>query len=240
MPEELYGIKIVGEGDKPIMIDHRGLLQSWTDTVIENIGPGGPIVIRIFLPTNVSYVRQLRLNLRFENFRAYDKSADNLGYILTTTNPTSPHSHTIAFTIFNPLTGTMGGTVSMGNSTSTDTHNGTWHSHGYTENYRYLFSHDHGSSVTASQEAVEAHSHDSNPHFHPMEQGIFQGGSTFLPENVTIVLNGNDIGKTLEDTEEDIALPVDELYYGWNQLTINSSSIGRLSVSYFIQVFVLV
>jgi len=109
MPD-IYGIKIVGYGDNPIMIDHHGIVQTWVDTVIENIDNGFPVIINFYLPAMVSYVRQMRLNLRFEHFRAYDKAAGNFGG--TTTQNTTSHSHDISISLEAFGTGSMSGSTS--------------------------------------------------------------------------------------------------------------------------------
>lgn len=232
MVENMYGIQIIGEGDQPIMLDHRGIVQSWFDTVVENVGSNSPIVIKFYLSEDVRYVRQLRLNLSFENFRAYDRSADNFGGDLTSV-PSESHWHGLEIDIESALTGDSTATRTESGNTSLE----SGHSHSFSTTYRLAYSHNHPvSGPGVSWESTESHSHDTTAHDHPMEQGIWEG-SAMEPESVTVKLNNVDIEKTFENTVENIKLPKDELVYGWNTIEVSSSSLGRISASYFIQVF---
>jgi len=233
---ETYGIQIIGKGDQPIMIDHRGLLQTWVDSVVENIGSTSPIVIKFYIPLTVLYVRQLRLSLRFEQFRAYDKSALNFGTILTTKTPSTSHSHNFSFNIQANNTGTMSGTATETKYTGSATYGGVSHIHTYQDSYRYNYAHSHSVSGTTTMTSTQAHYHESNPHSHPMEQGIFI--SSNIPSGVKVSLNGNQLADTFDDTTEDIELPVGQLVYGWNTFSISSTTLGRMSINYFIQTFV--
>lgn len=238
MSEQMYGIQIVGKGDNPIMIDHRGLVQTWADTVIENVGSGHPIIIKFYLSEEVNYVRQLKLNLRFENFRAYDKSvATRTG--LTTTSPVGDHKHVVEFDIKGEATHEVAGTGSATRWTEAAlTDGGIAHQHQYTIEYRHNEGYDqHWHSELEhgyAHESTESHTHNSPSHDHPIAQGIWGGSG---PGNVTVELNNTDIGKIFTETVSDIKLPVDQLVHGWNTIKVSSSSLGRLSVAYFIQVF---
>ena len=231
----IYGVEIVGYGDNPIMIDHNGLLQTWADTVIENIDNGFPVIIKFYLSEKVSYVRQIRLNLRFEHFRAYDKAADNFGG--TTTKSTTAHSHDVYVDLNAYGTGNMSGSTTQTKSTdpAQDSY-GTWHSHSFKDHYRYEFGHSHSYGDTVSTESTGVHKHDTNPHDHPIEQGIWED-SALNPSDVTVEINGIDIGEEFKNTVEDVKIPKEELVYGWNTLEIKSKSLGRISASYFLQVF---
>jgi len=235
MPD-IYGIKIVGYGDNPIMIDHHGIVQTWVDTVIENIDNGFPVIINFYLPAMVSYVRQMRLNLRFEHFRAYDKAAGNFGG--TTTQNTTSHSHDISISLEAFGTGSMSGSTSRKvTSDPEQSSGGVWHSHGdIDDHYRYETSHSHNYSDTVSTESTEVHKHDTRSHGHPIGQGIWED-SALDPSDVTVKINGEDVEGEFEDTVEDIKIPKEELVFGWNTLEIKSKSLGRISASYFLQVF---
>lgn len=226
-----YGIQIVGKGDHPIMIDHRGLVQTWVDSVVENVDGGHPIIIKFYLSEDVRYVRQLKLNLRFEGFRAYDRSVANFGGTLTTTTATN-HRHEVLMDIQSTSTGESTATHTISDTTSW----ASGHSHSFSTTYRLSYSHSHPVSGGVSQTSTEAHYHNSTPHDHPMTQGIWEG-PTMEPENVTVKLNGIDIEGTFESTVENVKLPVNDLIYGWNTIEISSSALGRISASYFMQVF---
>ena len=240
---DFYGMKIVGYGDNPIMLDHTGLLQTWADTVVENIDNNFPVVIHFYIPETVSYVRQLRLNLRFENFRAYDRATDNMESAVTTEEPAGNHAHQVSFDITGEATGIAHGSSSYGRLTDpAQDANGVYHQHDYTIEHKHASDYEHTHTdldYIYTHESVDSHYHDSPGHLHPMEQGIWED-SSMSPSDVTVKINGEDVEGEFEDTVEDIKIPKEELVFGWNTLEIESSSLGRITASYFIQVFMTV
>lgn len=237
---DIYGVEIVGYGDNPIMIDHNGLLQTWADTVIENIDNGFPVIVKFYLSEKVSYVRQIRLNLRFEHFRAYDRATDSMESIVTTEEPAGTHRHEVYFDITGGPTNIDPGSSSY--TTYTDlaqTDGGVWHQHKFTTVHQQHSDYDHTHTdldYSYIHESVDSHYHDSDGHTHPMEQGIWED-SALNPSDVTVEINGIDIGEEFKNTVEDVKIPKEELVYGWNTLEIKSKSLGRISASYFLQVF---
>jgi len=234
-----YGIQIVGHGDKPIMIDHRGILQTWVDTVIENLDENNPITILFYIPDNVSYVRQLRLNLRFEAFRAYDKATDNMETIVTTEEPEDNHTHMVELQVTGEATGIAHGSSSYTTYTEVASDEQGDHNHQYTIEHKIAddYRHVHTDLDYAyTHESTGSHYHNSDGHSHPMKQGIWEDEES-TPSDVVVYINGEEVEEEFEETVEDINLPVEFVGIGWNTIEITSKSLGRISASYFLQAF---
>jgi len=231
-----YGIYIAGVGDLPTIIDQKGILQVWADTVIENIGPGNPIKINIYLPESIDYVRKAYLSLFFDDFRAYDKTMDNVGAILTTEEPVASHNHNLAVTINNPKWGVLM-TKAWYSGETLD-----YHEHPYIWGMRGIASggaeqqHSHTETSSHAQNSVESHHHATQPHKHPAEQGIYTGGK---PAGVTVKVNFTAVGDTYNDTVTDILLAPVLFSTGgaWNTIEISSTALGRIGATYFMQAF---
>lgn len=68
-----------------IMIDDRGILQTWQDSFAENCDSGHPFVMDIFLPATTRVIQVAKLRFRLQKFRAYETGAADGGYYGSTT-----------------------------------------------------------------------------------------------------------------------------------------------------------
>lgn len=199
------------QGDKTIL-DEDGMLQTYGFVVPDNLDQDNPMSITFFVDSGVKEVRECRVHLLLDNFRAYSKSASAGGgdsytsenggeYITDSNNAWDANSTNTAIPI------TVEGVAS--------------HYH------HYNFNHTH---------KINAHYHIVNlpDHVHGLNYGIYKGSKA---SNVGVTVNGKTITTNINsNTDLDIA---EYLTTGsWNTLELSSSSLGRIVASLYFKMFV--
>ena len=161
-----YGLKILDKTGTTTILDEDGLLQSYGDSIADNVDTTHKLKMKFYIPDETLSIRQIKLNFSLEAFRAYSTSADseNLGTVSISDDVTSSsgqsHSHSVSF-----------GTKTSGSSSvSTTTYSGS-HRHsifvvGSTGSYgtkRYLscFKNLPGSSTASIAVETNASQYDT-------------------------------------------------------------------------------
>ena len=75
---DTYGLMLYDESGN-VLIGKEGLLNTWQDTVQENVDNIHPLVLRVFIPENTKSIYKAYVRFTLENFRAYSKSAKSVG-----------------------------------------------------------------------------------------------------------------------------------------------------------------
>lgn len=75
--------KLYGADGKPIL-NGSGILQSWGDSIADNLAPGKNLKMYCYIPEEVIDVRKMLLQIKLEPFRAYSTGASSGGSASTT------------------------------------------------------------------------------------------------------------------------------------------------------------
>jgi len=65
-----YGIQIVSDNDT-LLLDGSGILQSWADSVADNLDATNPVILRMYLPPNTISVIECAMSFQTGKFRSY-------------------------------------------------------------------------------------------------------------------------------------------------------------------------
>ena len=82
----VYGLCVYDEKNNKVIIDENGILQTWSDSRADNVDNEHPLIIRMFVPENVSSIYKAILRFSLEKFRAYSKGADSETINIQSTN----------------------------------------------------------------------------------------------------------------------------------------------------------
>lgn len=74
-----FGLKIFASDGQTVLLDDRGILQTWQEGRADNVDNASPLTLSIYLPLETRSVRQAILRFRLQNFRAYEKAAASGG-----------------------------------------------------------------------------------------------------------------------------------------------------------------
>lgn len=74
-----YGMRVLAEDGSTVMIDDRGILQTWQEGRADNIDASNPLVLNIYLPPETKSVHKALLRFRRLAFRAYETGAASGG-----------------------------------------------------------------------------------------------------------------------------------------------------------------
>ncbi len=263
--EKKFGLQIKDSTGNQTILDQDGLLQSWSDTIIDNVDATNRLAFRIYIPNNIISIRNVLLSFTLELFRAYSKGAASGG-----TTSSGPSSTT---------TSEDGGSISTSSgpsSTTTTLSRGT-HRHimfkhrTYNESdilelrqfdsdsrvvrihslntgdlstyesagsHSHPMDHDHQITVGSHKHNI-AHNHEIDEHTHPIEYGIYKSTKA---NNVSVYINQLPLLDENEElmvfNSEEVSVDITEaLSIGWNLIELSSSQLGRINATYFAQVF---
>ncbi|MGJ7044638.1 phage tail spike protein [Thermoanaerobacterium thermosulfurigenes] len=253
-----YGLKIVNSTGTATILDQDGILQTWQDSIVDNLDSSHPMQMKFYLPPETISVRKCKLNISLEPFRAYEQGAASGGGGSVTTPPSS-YMTTVA--------NTQDGGLGWMDTTTSDEYV-TINSDG-DHNHSYTFSgHNHTVTINGTQYATGygqvgatitttnsgPHTHSTNMHSHAVPQHVHYFDHTHTvsipshshamiygiytstsPTNVTIKLDGNIIMSGINNNQQDITIPVSA--NGWHTIEISSNTLGRINASLFIQAF---
>lgn len=225
-----YGIVIMSQSGLTIL-DEKSMIQSWGNTIIDNIDENNPVLLRFRYPQNTEDVLELILSITYDLYRTYSDVMEETG--LTTSS--SAHSH--AFT-----TRTGNGTGSMsyedfeGRTETVEGHTHHWVTS--REDGEFQKNHTHSISTTTSAISESSHGHSINDHSHGLEFTTVTMGLGSL--TVDIYVN-NDLFMSGVAPEGSVGLeiPKSKLNYpGWNDIEIYSSEgLSRVNANYFTQIY---
>lgn len=231
---DLYGIVIWSE-DGFVILDEKSMVQSWGNTMIDNIDGSHPVLLRFKFPTNAKELRDFRLSITYDMFRTYS-GADGVGN-LSTTSSGSGHSHSLGST----TTGVASGSMSY-NTSSHNTGSTSGHTHSYTDwvsDRSFEENHTHTTWTTIFTSVEGSHSHVIQNHTHPLLWGIYTEGYSSL--TVDIYVNGDlYLMSVAPGDAENISIPEEWFNFpGWNDIEIYSSEgNSRVNATYYTQVYI--
>ncbi|MFA5536759.1 MAG: hypothetical protein WDA53_06295, partial [Bacillota bacterium] len=207
-----FGLKIFASDGQTVLLDDKGILQTWQEGRADNVDEDSPLVLSVYLPPETRSIRSALLRFRRQPFRAYSTGAASGGAF--TTPSTGGHRHRMFKWLgWNEsevvlLKETVGAGEHSHDSAGTHDHGGIAQSGGDPPHTHVIYPHGahqhpaagrHGHASTTEhyhnvtlpdhRHAVSDHAHAVNNHIHDMEYGIY---TSTLPLNVTIKVNGAD------------------------------------------------
>jgi hypothetical protein len=72
---ERFGIKIVAADGQTVLLDDRGILQTWQEGKADNVDSYYGLVLNVYVPSETREIRKALLRFKLEAFRAYEKGA---------------------------------------------------------------------------------------------------------------------------------------------------------------------
>ncbi|WP_026486803.1 phage tail protein [Caldanaerobius polysaccharolyticus] len=138
-----YGLEIKDATGQRTILDQDGILQTWQDSIVDNLDSSHPMQLKFYLPPETLSVRKCRLNISLESFRAYEKGAAAFGGWGVTSGPSSKSTSGAYSDILNPSwvdatsynnDPSIGGTTGNGTITNTSgshDHSYTFHGHNH-------------------------------------------------------------------------------------------------------------
>lgn len=231
---DIYGI-VVWSRFGHIILDESSMVQSWGNTMIDNIDENNPMLLRFKFPSNSKEMIDFKLSIDYAMYRTYS-GADQSGS-LSTTSTNSAHIHSV---------GTTTGTCSLSmtyDTLSVPFSSSAGHTHSNGTDYRSTgvceAEHTHNRSITLSSSGAGTHNHVISNHKHNLVWGIHTAGHSSLTVNIHI--NGSLFLSNVDpDQAYDIDIPQNWFNFpGWNDITISSSAgISRVNANYFTQVYI--
>lgn len=229
----IYGIVVMSK-DGYVILDEKSMVQSWGNTMVDNIDENNPAVLKFKYPNNTEDVVKLILSITYDLYRTYSGAEEETG-LQTTTG--GNHSHSISTNI-----GSADQDMSMDfgtqQSESSQGHTHTLETVIVDSNCTALRDHEHHRDTSFSSGPEGDHKHTIQDHSHDLDFGMETMGLGSL--TVDIEVNGStfmtDVGP--EDSVN-LEIPKEMLNYpGWNIIEIFSSEgLSRVNANYFTQIY---
>ena len=86
-----FGLKIFASDGQTVLLDDKGILQTWQEGRADNVDEDSPLVLSVYLPPETRSIRSALLRFRRQPFRAYSTGAASGGAF--TTPSTGGHRH---------------------------------------------------------------------------------------------------------------------------------------------------
>lgn len=100
--EEHFGLRVKAQDGQTVLLDDRGLLQTWQEGYPVNVGPGYPAEYTIYIPPETRLIRRALLRFKFQKFRAHGKAAASSGGTTVTSSTTTTLAYTSALPFYDP------------------------------------------------------------------------------------------------------------------------------------------
>lgn len=230
-----YGIKVKGQQDRT-MIDRHGLLQTWVDSVADNLDGSYPLYLRFYLPKETMSVAELRLSFQTERFRSY--TTGTIERQAETLPEENTHSHN--FNVDSLGSCTLEREEQNWETGTGDS--GENHRHSYTQEWLVETHRTSGwvtgHGVDISSDADGDHNHGTIPHDHGLIFGINLHGSNPGSIDIEIQLPDSSWQNVSYSNPDDIdLLPYldQENLKGWYTLKLSTDRLSRVTTSYMIQ-----
>ena len=217
-----YGMEIKDKTGSTTVLDESGILQTWQEANVDNVDGDNPLKLYVYLPEYTSVVNKAILRFKREKFRAYSKSIEDGGAIV---DSSTADEITVAV-------------VGLATDVDEQTVNTGWGGDpSHTHSFIKTIHHKH-------EIEIDPHSHtiDIPDHTHGIEYGIYE---STMPTNIRVYINGTDYSTYLGATNGVFNSDKPELDITslleigtWNEITLHSSTLGRIDASVFIQAFI--
>lgn len=229
---DLYGI-VIWSKDGYVILDERSMVQSWGNTMIDNIDFYTPVLLRFKFPDNTKELMDFRLSITYDMFRTYSGSAKAEPLAVSTGGD---HTHLVATDTGGP------NMVQDYNHWVITTTTNAGHSHGLKYDFLAhedaLRDHEHYRTTSESTTTEGDHQHSIDNHGHPLLWGIHTAGYSSLTVDIYVnqVAYMYDVGP-----EESFDIPITEDFLnvpGWNDIQVYSSTgLSRVNATYFTQIY---
>lgn len=94
--QKQYGTKIIAKDGSTVLLDNRGILQTWQEGRADNVQNGFPLTLNVFVPEETRSIRRALLRFRLLPFRAYSSGAASGGGAAVTSATSDEVSQTSA------------------------------------------------------------------------------------------------------------------------------------------------
>ena len=258
---EHFGLRVKAQDGQTVLLDDRGLLQTWQEGRCDNVDSTHPLVLSVYLPTETRSIRKALLRLRLHKFRAYETgAASGGGAVVTSQSGGGQTSSSVDYMLpgywlppdWMDLEGSHSHSASSGSALTSGTGrtygasdgSGHYHDfdisqlgHSHSISIGSAGAHAHGRDVKHSH-GLPAHTHDVNlpDHAHGLVFGIYEGT---VAQSVTIKINGVDrtaaLGGPFNVDQPGLDIGIYLLPGQWNVVELGSSQLGRIDATVFIQ-----
>ena len=229
-----FGIKVKGTQDR-VMIDRHGLLQTWADSIADNLDGSYPVNLRFYLPEETMSVEELRLSFQTERFRSY--TTGTIEREAETVPEESTHSHNFSIDSLGSCH-----LERRDHSWTSGTGGADNHTHSYEEENLRETHHTSGwatgHAVDISSDVSGSHNHGTISHDHGIIFGINTHGSNPGSMSIEIQTPDNSWQNVSYNNPDDIDLLsyIDqENLNGWYTLKLSTDRLSRVTASYMIQ-----
>lgn len=226
-----FGIKVKSKNDRT-MIDRNGILQTWVDSVADNLDENHPVYLRFYLPEETMSVQELSLAIQTERFRSYTKETVQSDPVSLPDDTT--HSHdvdSLSISFVDP------GLYSWDLLTQ-DVHD-EYGQHPYEEvSIDYWNFNGHTHQLQGDISPGGSHPHGVEPHDHGLIFGINIHGSS--PGSIDVEIEVPDNGwqsVSYSDPDDIDLLPYidQDNLHGWYTLRLSTDRLSRVVASYMVQ-----
>lgn len=248
-----YGLKILASDGATVLMDDRGMLQTWQEGRADNVDSTHGLKLNVYIPLETRSIKKALLRFQLEAFRAYEKAAKSGGG--STSGPSSTSTTTNEDENIE-----IGGYIGFTGPAVDYTFNGyadaDSHNHGITDGtalatadgdvvYYYVFNgsphshslYNHGHYFTAfGHSHGMSHYHSTPNHSHGLDFGIYTDTTA---RGTTIKINGIDrtsvLGGPFNSSQNGINIAQYLLPGQWNTIELGSTGLGRIDATVFIQ-----
>lgn len=240
-----YGLLIRDKTGKVTMLDEEGMLQTWQEGRTDNVDSNNPLVLYLYTPPETRVISKAILRFKLLPFRAYSKGTESGGGIYTSTESGG-----------GTYTSTESGGGGIATSLALNWEPGdNGHDHGIPNGL--LLSTADGGSVGwvksgqhSHQISIPSHTHlfsipnhyhwfSLPEHIHDIKYGIYTSTSA---TNISIYINSTNVtyelGGMFTTDQNNLDITKYIKIGQWNRIELNSSRLGRIDASCFIQAFV--
>lgn len=256
-----FGQKVIAEDGSTVLLDDRGLLQTWQEGRTDNVDSTHPLVLNIYLPTETREIKRALLRFRLQSFRAYETGAASGGGGTQTSSSGGGSTQTTSsgggttetsatsslwdlYAIYVPDAVSVEGEHNHGifPGTSLATSDGSSVTFVASGDHSHAFEADHRHDVTIPDHNhtvnIPSHTHDVNipSHIHDIVYGIY---TSTTAAGVTVKINGvdrtSDLGGPFNSDQSGIDIAAYLVPGQWNTIELGSSQLGRIDATVFIQ-----
>ena len=230
-----FGLLLKDKTGNKTILDEDGLLQTWQDSRADNVSSNKPLKFNLYIPPTTKTLLDVRLRFTLEAFRTYEVAVASGGGSTPTSQDGGNHYHQVFEYLgsVNPTTydNTTAYEFRMGSGTGGNGANMFIKSPG-------------GQSVLYTKGASGGHTHKVTipNHVHDIEYGIYEGTTA---TRIKIKINGIDrtsalgggTGFTTEQNNLNITsyIQTDSVNGKWNTIELDSTTLGRIDATIFIQ-----
>ncbi|MGB9886762.1 MAG: phage tail spike protein [Moorellales bacterium] len=76
---EHFGLQVKAQDGQTVLLDDRGLLQTWQEGRADNVDSTHPLVLNVYIPPETRQIKRALLRFRLQAFRAYETGAASGG-----------------------------------------------------------------------------------------------------------------------------------------------------------------